>query len=177
MNCCTLNIPRHRSAFSSSKQGPLGVQCLVTARTLRRTCVPIQTPSKRLITVGSLAVNDPQKRFSPSSFPKPAENEAESFDDLDEGSASLPAPAPSIPIPQALLREFEQKLEGDVQTVGITLAAIVGVIVFWRGVWALLDYYVGDSVFGDLLCVSTGLFIVMSIRLSGTKLANFWPPA
>lgn len=60
---------------------------------------------------------------------------------------------------------------------GVTLTAILGVIIFWRGVWALLDHFVGDSVFGDICCIVVGLFVVLYIRLSGMKIASFWPPS
>lgn len=86
---------------------------------------------------------------------------------------------PKLPLPPAVpsevLGEFEHKLEADVQTVAVTLAAIMGVIVFWRGVWSLLDHFIGDSVFGDFCCVIVGLSIVFWIRLSGFKIASFWP--
>lgn len=86
----------------------------------------------------------------------------------------VPVPAP---IPEDVIQEFEQKLEADLQTVGVTLTAILGVIIFWRGVWALLDHFVGDSVFGDICCIVVGLFVVLYIRLSGMKIASFWPPS
>lgn len=80
-------------------------------------------------------------------------------------------------VPEDVLREFEHKLEADVQTVGVTLTAILGVIIFWRGVWSLLDHFLGDSIFGDISCAVVGLAIVLYIRLSGAKLASFWPPS
>jgi hypothetical protein len=80
-------------------------------------------------------------------------------------------------VPEDVLREFEHKLEADVQTVGVTLTAILGVIIFWRGVWSLLDHFLGDSIFGDISCTVVGLAIVLYIRLSGAKLASFWPPS
>lgn len=42
-------------------------------------------------------------------------------------------------------------------------------------VQALLDHFVGDSVFGDVCCIIVGLSIVLYIRLSGFRLASFWP--
>lgn len=65
----------------------------------------------------------------------------------------------------------------SLQTVGVTLTAILGVIIFWRGVWALLDHFIGDSVVGDICCIIVGLTIVLYIRLSGMKIASFWPPS
>ena len=50
-----------------------------------------------------------------------------------------------------------------------------GVITWWRGVWALLDHYIGDSVFGHIMCVFLGLMIILYIRFAGFKLANFFP--
>lgn len=38
-----------------------------------------------------------------------------------------------------MLTEFEQVLEEDLASVSVTLAAVTGVIIFWRGVWSLLD--------------------------------------
>ncbi|KXZ50563.1 hypothetical protein GPECTOR_16g738 [Gonium pectorale] len=81
------------------------------------------------------------------------------------------------PVPEDVITEFEHKLEADLQTVGVTLTAILGVIIFWRGVWALLDHFIGDSVVGDIACVIVGLTIVLYIRLSGMKIASFWPPS
>ncbi|EFJ47654.1 hypothetical protein VOLCADRAFT_104975 [Volvox carteri f. nagariensis] len=81
------------------------------------------------------------------------------------------------PVPEDVIAEFEHKLEADLQTVGVTLLAILGVIIFWRGVWALLDHFVGDSVVGDICCIIVGLTIVLYIRLSGMKIASFWPPS
>lgn len=84
----------------------------------------------------------------------------------------------SPPVPRSVLTEFEHKLEADLTTVGVTLTAVLGVIIFWRGVWALLDHYIGDSVFGDICCMIVGLIIVLWIRLSGAKIApTFWPPS
>lgn len=87
----------------------------------------------------------------------------------------LPLPLPSV-VPQDVIDEFEHKLEADLQTVAVTITAILGVIVFWRGVWTLLDHYIGDSVLGDVCCIVVGLAIVLYIRLSGLKMASFWPP-
>ncbi|KAG2423166.1 hypothetical protein HXX76_010934 [Chlamydomonas incerta] len=82
-----------------------------------------------------------------------------------------------VPVPEDVISDFEHKLEADLQTVGVTLTAILGVIIFWRGVWALLDHFIGDSVVGDICCVIVGLTIVLYIRLSGMKIASFWPPS
>jgi hypothetical protein len=57
----------------------------------------------------------------------------------------------------------------------LTLTAVTGVIIYWRGVWALLDHFIGDSVLGDICCMIVGLTLVLWIRLSGAKVANFWP--
>lgn len=46
----------------------------------------------------------------------------------------LPLPLPELPI-SGVMDEFEHKLEADVATVGVTIFAILGVIIFWRGVW------------------------------------------
>ncbi len=47
-----------------------------------------------------------------------------------------------------------------------------------HGVWALLDYYVGDdNVFGHVMCVVTGLLIIFHIRATGKRLANIFPPS
>jgi len=82
------------------------------------------------------------------------------------------------PMPRDVLEEFEHKLEADIKTVAVTLTAVTGVIIFWRGVWSLLDYYIGDSVFGDICCIFVGLIIVLWIRLSGVKVSpTFWPPS
>jgi hypothetical protein len=80
-------------------------------------------------------------------------------------------------VPEDVLEEWEHKLQADFKTVGVTITAILGVITFWRGVWSLLDHYLGDSVFGDVVCSVVGLAIVLYIRLSGAKLASFWPPS
>ncbi|KAG2452085.1 hypothetical protein HYH02_003121 [Chlamydomonas schloesseri] len=88
----------------------------------------------------------------------------------------LPEPV-FVPVPEDVITDFEHKLEADLQTVGVTLTAILGVIIFWRGVWALLDHFIGDSVVGDICCVIVGLTIVLYIRLSGMKIASFWPPS
>jgi hypothetical protein len=45
------------------------------------------------------------------------------------------------PVPTDVLAEFEHKLEADLKTVGVTLTAVTGVIIFWRGIWSLLDYF------------------------------------
>ncbi|PNW84093.1 hypothetical protein CHLRE_04g220633v5 [Chlamydomonas reinhardtii] len=82
-----------------------------------------------------------------------------------------------VPVPEDVITDFEHKLEADLQTVGVTLTAILGVIIFWRGVWALLDHFIGDSVVGDICCIIVGLTIVLYIRLSGMKIASFWPPS
>jgi hypothetical protein len=42
-------------------------------------------------------------------------------------------------VPPDVLTEFEQVLEEDLASVSVTLAAVTGVIIFWRGVWSLLD--------------------------------------
>jgi hypothetical protein len=52
----------------------------------------------------------------------------------------VPPPLPFLRAEDAWA-EFEARLEADLATVGTTLVAIFGVIVFWRGVWSLLDYY------------------------------------
>jgi hypothetical protein len=38
-----------------------------------------------------------------------------------------------------VLTEFEHELEEDLASVAVTLTAVTGVIIFWRGVWSLLD--------------------------------------
>ncbi|KAG1678174.1 hypothetical protein FOA52_016111 [Chlamydomonas sp. UWO 241] len=72
---------------------------------------------------------------------------------------------------------LQTKLQADLQSIGATLFAGVGVIVWWRGVWALLDHYIEDSVFGHWMCIFTGLLIIVYIRLAGFKLTNFFPPS
>lgn len=77
-----------------------------------------------------------------------------------------------------MLTEFEHELEEDLASVAVTLTAVTGVIIFWRGVWSLLDYLLGDSIFGDICCIFVGLIIVLGIRLSGVKVSSsFWPPS
>lgn len=93
-----------------------------------------------------------------------------------ETAAAAAAELPP-PVPTDVLLEFEKKLEADIMSVLLTLTAVTGVIIFWRGVWSLLDYYMGDSVLGSVCCIFTGLTIVLWIRLSGAKVAtSFWPP-
>jgi hypothetical protein len=48
-------------------------------------------------------------------------------------------PAPPQEVPPDVLQEFEHRLEEDLQSVAVTLTAVTGVIIFWRGVWSLLD--------------------------------------
>uniref|UniRef100_A0A7S0RSU2 Uncharacterized protein n=1 Tax=Chlamydomonas leiostraca TaxID=1034604 RepID=A0A7S0RSU2_9CHLO len=72
-------------------------------------------------------------------------------------------------------QEFEQKLEADLATVGTTILGILGVIIFWRGVWSLLDYILGDGPLGDLFCILAGLGIILYIRLAGLRVGSFWP--
>jgi len=115
------------------------------------------------------------------------------FEDLQHGAPPTPADVDAAagalaaaeaaaaelppPVPTDVLLEFEQKLEADVSSVFLTLAAVTGVICYWRGVWSLLDYFMGDSVLGDVCCMIVGLTIVLWIRLSGAKVAtSFWPP-
>lgn len=92
-------------------------------------------------------------------------------------SENAPTPLP----PKTILRaedawqEFEARFEADLQTVAITLVAIVGVICFWRGIWSLLDYYLGENPIGDISCILVGFGIIMYIRLSGLKVGSFWP--
>jgi hypothetical protein len=78
-------------------------------------------------------------------------------------------------VPPDVLLEFEQKLQGDLKAVGVTVVAVSGVIIYWRGVWSLLDHFLGDSVFGDVCCIVVGLLTVLGIRLSGLKMSTFWP--
>jgi hypothetical protein len=81
------------------------------------------------------------------------------------------------PVPPPVLAEFEHKLEADLNSVGLTLAAVTGVIVYWRGVWTLLDWLLDDSLLGALSCMLAGLSVVLWLRLSGAKVATtFWPP-
>jgi hypothetical protein len=42
-------------------------------------------------------------------------------------------------VPPGVLTEFEHELEEDLASVAVTLTAVTGVIIFWRGVWSLLD--------------------------------------
>jgi hypothetical protein len=42
-------------------------------------------------------------------------------------------------VPANVLTEFEHELEEDLASVAVTLTAVTGVIIFWRGVWSLLD--------------------------------------
>lgn len=42
-------------------------------------------------------------------------------------------------VPPDVLTEFEHELEEDLASVAVTLTAVTGVIIFWRGVWSLLD--------------------------------------
>lgn len=105
---------------------------------------------------------------APPARPQPQQSQQE------EASLQLPL-LPTVP--QLVIDEFEHKLEADLQTVAVTITAILGVIVFWRGVWSLLDHFIGDSVLGDLCCIVVGLSIVLYIRLAGLKIASFWPPS
>lgn len=83
-----------------------------------------------------------------------------------------------VEVPPDVLTEFEHELEEDLASVAVTLTAVTGVIIFWRGVWSLLDYLLGDSIFGDICCIFVGLTIVLGIRLSGVKVSSsFWPPS
>jgi hypothetical protein len=56
-------------------------------------------------------------------------------------------------VPPDALLEFESKLESDLQSVAVTLTAVTGVIIYWRGVWSLLDALLGDSLLGDVCCI------------------------
>ena len=60
------------------------------------------------------------------------------------------------------------------RVVGNTILAVSAVITFWRGLWSLLDHYVGDSELGDVVCMLTGLGIILYIRLARLRLGNFW---
>eukprot|EP00195_Chlamydomonas_chlamydogama_P015153 CAMPEP_0202911534 /NCGR_PEP_ID=MMETSP1392-20130828/55244_1 /ASSEMBLY_ACC=CAM_ASM_000868 /TAXON_ID=225041 /ORGANISM="Chlamydomonas chlamydogama, Strain SAG 11-48b" /LENGTH=123 /DNA_ID=CAMNT_0049602083 /DNA_START=317 /DNA_END=688 /DNA_ORIENTATION=- len=80
-------------------------------------------------------------------------------------------------VPEAVIKEFESKLQSDLTSVGATVFAGIGVITWWRGVWALLDHYVGDSVVGHWACIITGLMIIMYVRVAGYKLTNLFPPS
>lgn len=44
-----------------------------------------------------------------------------------------------VEVPPDVLTEFEHELEEDLASVAVTLTAVTGVIIFWRGVWSLLD--------------------------------------
>jgi hypothetical protein len=47
-----------------------------------------------------------------------------------------------------------------------------GVIVYWRGVWSLLDYALGDSPIADAACIAGGLLAVVGVRLSGRQVSD-----
>lgn len=42
-------------------------------------------------------------------------------------------------VPPEALTDFAHELEEDLASVAVTLTAVTGVIIFWRGVWSLLD--------------------------------------
>jgi hypothetical protein len=57
-------------------------------------------------------------------------------------------------VPADVLVEFDQRLGEDLQSVAVTLTAVTGVIIFWRGVWSLLDceFGCGPAVAVGVLC-------------------------
>ncbi|GAX73203.1 hypothetical protein CEUSTIGMA_g656.t1 [Chlamydomonas eustigma] len=150
-------------------------------------------PAKpQIISAASKTANDTEK-MSPKSIerengvnaPPPALSLSEdtvssSFSRENEAQTQLAAASSSgrgnVMIPEDVIKEFEMKLEGDLKSVGATLLAGIGVICWWRGVWALLDHYIADSVFGHIMCIVTGLMIILYVRVSGMKLANLFPP-
>jgi hypothetical protein len=108
----------------------------------------------------------------------PAASAAAAPTKADDDNDEPPSTSADAPVPPDVLREFEHKLEADVKTVATTLTAVTGVIVYWRGVWSLIDHTIGDTVFGDVCCIFVGLSIVLWIRVSGVKVApTFWPPS
>lgn len=52
----------------------------------------------------------------------------------------------------------------DVRANFFTLVAIIGVILYWRGVWTLWDKLVGMSLASEIACIAVGLFIIVLFR-------------
>ncbi|MEW5307754.1 MAG: hypothetical protein WDW36_010130 [Sanguina aurantia] len=74
-----------------------------------------------------------------------------------------------------VIKEIEHKLESDIQTAGATIFAVIAVITFQHGIWSMLDRIFPDSLLGDAACALVGLTMILWIRISGIKLAKFWP--
>lgn len=159
-------------------------QCASKPTLVRRTSKPT-----RQTIVARVGINDKLDQKELSVVAKCTATVAASTQLVEDERAEVVAPSPppkqrpgtvsfSLPtVPRDALQEFEAKLEADLQTVGVTLVGILGVIVFWRGVWSLLDYYIGDDVLGDFCCTIVGLGIVLYIRLSGFRMASIFPPS
>ena len=94
-------------------------------------------PTRRYAAANSFDPNPPASRpVTPAVLVVPEKASAEPIspvEDIEE------------PVPYDVLNEFEHKLEADLKTVGVTLTAVTGVIVFWRGIWSLLDYFLEVS--------------------------------
>ncbi|PNH03166.1 hypothetical protein TSOC_010794 [Tetrabaena socialis] len=159
---------------NTATAGPMPGRIVLAAERLQQRPASIQSdPSSAASASATAAI-----AASPPSgvqVPTPAPSAAAPTQPLNSAPrAEQPA---FVPIPEDVLEEFEHKLEADLQTVGVTLTAVMGVIIFWRGVWSLLDHFIGDSVLGDVACVIAGLTIILYIRLTGMKIASFWPPS
>lgn len=92
-------------------------------------------------------------------------------------SGAAPAgAAPLSPLRAAVawVVEAERRLEADLTTIGITVTFMVALIVYERGVQALMDNIFGDGPKGSWACVLMGLLLVFGVKLSGARLTAIW---
>lgn len=89
-------------------------------------------------------------------------------------SARAAAPPPRAAGPRALLRAAERRLGGDLPTAALSLAPVVALIAYERGVQDLLDDVFGDSPAGGAACMLIGVGLVVGVKLTGARWTALW---
>jgi hypothetical protein len=150
--------------------------CISTGFPRSRLFAPREAPAPRRSNTAASTLQLPRQVKTPTDVPQPSTQLASPGADTSPGAPDN-RPTRVTYLPNDFLQEFERRLEADVATIAATVTAVTGVIFFWRGVWSLLDHFIGDSVSGDVGCCVLGLCIIFWIRISGARLGTFWPGA
>lgn len=72
------------------------------------------------------------------------------------------------------VRLAERRLDANLATLAATIAFVCAMIALDRGIQDLLDDILGDSPLGSIVCIVSGLGLVVGVKLAGGKVGDFF---